>query len=324
MLERQVNGSWETVSATLTSENPLALEITDETTTTVQFTFSAQGDVISLGEGTLNVTIGVDDLVCEPGTASCDGDDLNGCEASLDSEVTNCGACGNSCPNRPGSMPVCEAGSCDAQCFPGRLDCDLIDANGCEIDSNTNLTNCGSCGLVCPALNGSPMCVAGMCQVGTCNPGFANCDGSPTNGCEFLSNTNPACGTASFAGTINGDVGGNTLNLSGNTERRYRLRINEADSGSTARQLSVRFQLTNPPGATYSLEASCDNCAVQQVGAGQVTLRWDEATVLGLPTGDSSRDVYVNVVYAGGSSCQNWTLQALGNVSTGAVTCPTL
>jgi hypothetical protein len=197
----------------------------------------------------------------------------------------------------------------------------MNDANGCEIDTNNSIPNCGGCGQVCATPNGVPLCAAGNCQVATCSPGFANCDGSAPNGCEFLTNTNPACGTATMAGSINGDTSGSTLNLSGNTERRYRVRVNENDLGGSARQLSARFTLTNPPGATYTLEASCDNCGVQTSGAGQVTLRWDEATVLGIPTGDSGRDVYVNVVYQNGSACQNWSLQVQGNVGTGAITC---
>jgi hypothetical protein len=47
-------------------------------------------------------------LVCNSGFADCDGSTSNGCEVSLDSDSSNCGACNNVCP--PGTS--CQNGSC--------------------------------------------------------------------------------------------------------------------------------------------------------------------------------------------------------------------
>src|SRR5207249_4727475 len=50
------------------------------------------------------------------GTASCDGDGANGCEAALDHDPGNCGACGTSCPSG-----FCVAGGCVP--LPARRSC---------------------------------------------------------------------------------------------------------------------------------------------------------------------------------------------------------
>jgi hypothetical protein len=43
--------------------------------------------------------------------------------------------------------------------------------------------DCGACGLRCAAEHARAACVAGRCQL-TCEPGHADCDGHPGNGCE--------------------------------------------------------------------------------------------------------------------------------------------
>lgn len=58
------------------------------------------------------------ELVCAPGTASCDGNDANGCEVNLDTSASNCGSCGHGC-----SGGLCLGGVCQAQfsCVPGTI-----------------------------------------------------------------------------------------------------------------------------------------------------------------------------------------------------------
>ncbi len=60
------------------------------------------------GGGLPNV-VSCDDsgCVCAPGFGNCDGTWTNGCEANLDSDPANCGACGNAC-----GEGVCAAASC--------------------------------------------------------------------------------------------------------------------------------------------------------------------------------------------------------------------
>ncbi len=119
---------------------------------------------------------------CDPGYADCDGDPTNGCEVDLNSNTANCGQCGNTCTNAHGSA-VCSGGTCAPSCNSGYDDCNNNPDDGCET-SLSSLTNCGACGSVCALNNASEVCVSGSCQIGSCNAGYANCNGSTLDGCE--------------------------------------------------------------------------------------------------------------------------------------------
>lgn len=126
---------------------------------------------------------------CDAGFADCDGNPANGCETNLNSDASNCGACGNTCP--PGYQ--CNNGSCT--CPPGTVDC-----GGQCVDISTDASNCGACGNICSFPNAQGICNAGACQLGPCDAGFADCDGNSANGCEtnlITDNSNcGACGNA--------------------------------------------------------------------------------------------------------------------------------
>jgi hypothetical protein len=122
---------------------------------------------------------------CLPGFYDCDANPANGCEVNLNSDVGNCGFCGNVCPSFPNASSTCTGGICGmGPCFPGWDNCDGNPANGCEVNIDSDLNNCGSCGNVCSAPGGTPVCTGGTCQVASCDPGLDDCDGNPTNGCE--------------------------------------------------------------------------------------------------------------------------------------------
>jgi hypothetical protein len=98
------------------------------------------------------------DVVCAPGFANCDGNSGNGCEVSIASSLTNCGACGRAC-SLANATPVCQGGACAVgMCAAGFRDCDSNAANGCEVDVRSSATNCGACGVTC----------SGTCSNGTC------------------------------------------------------------------------------------------------------------------------------------------------------------
>ncbi|MEZ4405981.1 MAG: hypothetical protein R3A52_05850 [Polyangiales bacterium] len=143
---------------------------------------------------------------CADGFADCDMDPANGCEVDIRVAVGDCGRCGNACPTPPSGTPACVARACGVgMCAAGRGNCDGSDANGCETETVTNVSNCGGCGNRCTAPpNGAAACVASACTLGACSAGFANCDGSASNGCEVDTDNDAAncggCGTAcSFA-----------------------------------------------------------------------------------------------------------------------------
>jgi hypothetical protein len=147
------------------------------------------------GHGTAtcsNSTCGID---CATDWDNCDGQLANGCEVSLGTDVNHCGACGNSCPVRPHASTACQNGSCTFMCDAGWEDCDGNASNGCEVDLNTDVANCGACDQGCGSAHGTPHCTGGTCSI-TCSSGYGDCDGANANGCEInLTNTTENCGT---------------------------------------------------------------------------------------------------------------------------------
>jgi hypothetical protein len=55
---------------------------------------------------------------------------------------------------------------------------------GTCIDVQSNLANCGGCGVTCTLAHSTATCTAGACAVGACTLGYANTDGNAANGCE--------------------------------------------------------------------------------------------------------------------------------------------
>jgi Fibrinogen beta and gamma chains, C-terminal globular domain/Stigma-specific protein, Stig1 len=130
-------------------------------------------------------------LVCPEGQTACSGRCV-----SLMSDGANCGACGTACP----AGQVCSMGACNVMC--GTLTTCGTGAMRTCADVNIDPRNCGACGTACNLANASVnACAGGMCVVGACNAGFANCDSDPANGCEVNvrgtdANNCGACGVA--------------------------------------------------------------------------------------------------------------------------------
>ena len=84
----------------------------------------------------------------------------------------------------PGQL--CQAGICVQGCSPsdpcpGSLTCC---GNVC-VDVSSDLANCGQCDEACTQPpNIAAVCDTGVCQLGACAPGFEDCDGDSSNGCE--------------------------------------------------------------------------------------------------------------------------------------------
>lgn len=74
----------------------------------------------------------------------------------------------------------------NGNCNAGLVDCDGNTANGCETNNNTDPANCGTCGNVCSLANATSSCVNGACTIGFCDPGFADCNLNPSDGCEVF------------------------------------------------------------------------------------------------------------------------------------------
>jgi hypothetical protein len=125
---------------------------------------------------------------CNPGFANCNGSMADGCEANLQADVNNCGACGMTCGNRPNTTgSTCTMGSClITGCLAGFSNCNSNPTDGCETNLQSDVNNCGACGSACGtrpntvAMN----CAMGSCAITACQVGFANCDANAVNGCE--------------------------------------------------------------------------------------------------------------------------------------------
>jgi len=141
---------------------------------------------------------------CKEGFADCDGVPKNGCEASLASDVANCGACAKGCEGvfAHVSKAMCEGGACTwAGCAAGWGNCDGSFKTACETDLTATVEHCGTCGNSCVGLANTQgaTCAAGACTWAGCDVGFADCDGDPKSGCE----TTPATDIANCGGCGN-------------------------------------------------------------------------------------------------------------------------
>lgn len=137
-------------------------------------------------------------FICNGGFGDCDDDNSNGCETDIDSDVVNCGLCGNICSLPYTATHFCSGGECFIDtCASGFDDCDTDDANGCETDIHSDPNQCGSCGNTCDLSNtNTHLCSGGQCFINTCDGGFDNCDGSHPNGCETnIDNDDSNCGS---------------------------------------------------------------------------------------------------------------------------------
>lgn len=122
---------------------------------------------------------------------TCKAGPVDGCETDTASSVANCGTCGKVCGAVANGTPGCAASNCSiGSCNAGFDNCDGNVANGCEANLNTNIAHCSGCNKACPTYaNASAKCTTGMCSMGSCNSGFADCDMNPATGCEINTNT---------------------------------------------------------------------------------------------------------------------------------------
>ncbi len=127
-------------------------------------------------------------LTCSGYFRDCDGDESNGCETNISNDPKNCAHCHNECD--PGQVCSITGGSSMPRCLcdPGLTLCGGGTSGlqyGCA-DLVSDVKNCGACGYACPttkAPNVTATCDQGVCAT-KCIPGFADCDGNPSNGCE--------------------------------------------------------------------------------------------------------------------------------------------
>jgi len=137
------------------------------------------------------------DHTCQTAHLCCAGECAN-----VAKDEAHCGTCGSAC-NPPNAEPKCEFAACTWEsCSIGFGDCNGQAGDGCEVNLRADVNNCFACGNACSAtvVNAIPGCIAGACEISSCEPGFGDCDGDADNGCEEdLSSSVSDCGTCGFA-----------------------------------------------------------------------------------------------------------------------------
>jgi hypothetical protein len=168
--------------------------------------------------GTTSCPSGICSPVCAAGYGNCDGIATNGCETQTNTTFS-CGGCNIAC-TRAGATATCSTGACAiAACNTGFANCNGVDADGCEVYTNTDPNHCGDCNTVCSGA--TPYCNNGVCG-STCPSGTADCNGLSVDGCEAQLATDPSncggcaikCGTDSTCSCASNACSGGTIYFS--------------------------------------------------------------------------------------------------------------
>jgi hypothetical protein len=80
-------------------------------------------------------------------------------------------------------------GLCDRRCDLGFADCNLLPGDGCEVDTESDVTHCGNCGTHCnmpPPAHGTAGCSSGACMIIACDVGWSDDNGAYADGCEAM------------------------------------------------------------------------------------------------------------------------------------------
>jgi hypothetical protein len=106
-------------------------------------------------------------------------------DAATDARATCASAA--SCTTAHATTSMCDGnGAClETRCDDGYLDCDGNRSNGCETEWST--LNCGGCGVFCnPSHVNRAICSSTTqgCLYNVCQPGYLDCDGDASDGCE--------------------------------------------------------------------------------------------------------------------------------------------
>ena len=125
---------------------------------------------------------------CASGTCapSCANGFQDGTETGIDCGGSDYSPCqlGGGCNTNDdcAATTACSGGTC--VCALGLSDCNGSPGDGCETNTSNDVSNCGSCNLVCSLANASPTCASSQCQIDSCVPSYADCDGLAVTGCE--------------------------------------------------------------------------------------------------------------------------------------------
>jgi hypothetical protein len=130
---------------------------------------------------------------------------------------TGCNGDAAACAPITNATATCNGdGTCSYTCNAPFANCtNNIPTVGCNVDTQTDINNCGGCGLACSGTNiPNPVCQSvggtGTCT-GHCADGWVDCDSNrQANGCETAATCGACCTGACGAGDICYDQNGGT------------------------------------------------------------------------------------------------------------------
>ncbi len=215
----------------------------------------------------------------------------------FNTDPNNCGACANVCDLQnvdvhACSGGVCAVGSCDtgfadldgiaangceaASCPAGSADCDS-NPGDCETDIDTDVDNCGGCGIVCSIANAEAVgCGAGTCVATACSDGYAlstamdacenidECADASLNDCD--ANASCADTDGSFTCTCNSGFSGDGTTCTADPA----CGDGTIDAGEDCDGITLPAVLECPDG--YTGRPLCENAPQNPDGDGTCTL----------------------------------------------------
>ncbi len=211
--------------------------------------------------------------------------------------------------------------------------CDDVNDEDCDgfVDEDWNKqndeSNCGTCGTVCQAVNGTNDCVLGTCTP-VCDNGARDCNGNRNDGCELVLNTNPVCSTGvQSLGMIRGDDGPGGQTIVGDTgtgEAWYSVTITENDPQNTGGPVEADIFLDVPAGMDYDLWVYCDSCggtlaasSGNDEGVNElVHVQQDDQN-----NTSNSFTVIIEIEFFSANACGDWILTVTGSTGTGTENC---
>ena len=128
------------------------------------------------------------------------------CNTNLNTDLNNCGACGNKCKFEDGASTnsatlLCDNGKCGVICVGQTADCNGNVEDGCEVNLRRDELNCGACGNAC---KDGEICWRASCG---CPPGYTQCG----NSCRQLDRDAENCGACGTACGIPDDDAGSGM-----------------------------------------------------------------------------------------------------------------
>jgi hypothetical protein len=122
------------------------------------------------GHGTCRPTPDGPTCDCAPGYRHLEADDI-----CRDTE------CDLLCvPGNPSDAGAEDAEAGDGGCPTGETSCSAV----CVVLA-TDPAHCGACGAACAPAHANGACVAGVCEVSACEPGWVDANGVAADGCEY-------------------------------------------------------------------------------------------------------------------------------------------